>query len=105
MVIMTTAILYMANNVILGVLCTTTSVKKVAENPGLITDDRKPLGHLFDKINNISDSKLHVADTGPTWILSSPGGPQVGPTLALRTLLSGIDWLRLGLMSYISGFM
>ena len=26
------------------------------------------------------DSKVHGANMGPTWVLSSPGGPRVGPT-------------------------
>ena len=25
------------------------------------------------------DSKVHVAHMGPTWVLSAPGGPHVGP--------------------------
>ena len=25
------------------------------------------------------DSKVHGANMGPTWVLSSPGGPHVGP--------------------------
>ena len=25
------------------------------------------------------DSNFHVAHTGPTWVLSAPGGPHVGP--------------------------
>ena len=28
---------------------------------------------------HIPDSKVHVADMGPTWVLLSPGGPHVGP--------------------------
>ena len=31
------------------------------------------------------DSKIHGANMGPTWVLSAPGGPQVGPmNLAIR---------------------
>ena len=31
------------------------------------------------------DSKVHVANMGPTWVLSAPDGPHVGPTnLATR---------------------
>ena len=31
------------------------------------------------------DSKVHVAHMGPTWVLSAPGGPHVGPmNLAIR---------------------
>ena len=25
------------------------------------------------------DSKVHAANMGPTWVLSAPGGPRVGP--------------------------
>ena len=28
---------------------------------------------------NIPDSKVRVAHMGPTWVLSAPGGPHVGP--------------------------
>ena len=28
---------------------------------------------------NIPDSKVHMANMGPTWVLSAPGGPHVGP--------------------------
>ena len=42
---------------------------------------------VFDMI---LDSKVHGANMGPIWVvLSSPGGPHVGPW----TLLSGIGWL------------
>ena len=27
------------------------------------------------------DSKVHGAYMGPTWVLSAPGGPHVGPTI------------------------
>ena len=34
------------------------------------------------------DSKVHVANMGPTWVLSAPGGPHVGPMdLAIRVIL------------------
>ena len=29
--------------------------------------------------NRASDSKFHGANMGPTWVLSAPGGPHVGP--------------------------
>ena len=33
----------------------------------------------------LPDSKVHGANMGPTWVLSSPGGPHVGPmNLAIR---------------------
>ena len=35
------------------------------------------------------DSKVHVAHMGPTWVLSAPGRPHVGPTnLAIRVCLA-----------------
>ena len=34
------------------------------------------------------DSKIHVANMGPTWVLSDPDGPHVGPmNLALREII------------------
>ena len=34
---------------------------------------------------HIPDSKVHGANMGPTWVLSAPGGPHVGPmNLAIR---------------------
>ena len=37
---------------------------------------------------NTPDSKVHGANMGPTWVLSSPGGPHVGPmNLAIRDYL------------------
>ena len=43
----------------------------------------------------IPDSKVHVANTGPTWALSAPDGPQVGPiNLAIRD----VCYLELGSM-------
>ena len=35
--------------------------------------------------SNFPDSKVHGANMGPTWVLSSPGGPHVGPmNIAIR---------------------
>ena len=34
---------------------------------------------------DIPDSKVHGADMGPSWVLSAPDGPHVGPmSLAIR---------------------
>ena len=38
-----------------------------------------------DVMKTYPDSKVHVANMGPTWVLSAPDGPYVGPW----TLLSG----------------
>ena len=36
----------------------------------------------------LADSKVHGANMGPTWVLSAPDGPHVGPTnLAIRVAL------------------
>ena len=33
----------------------------------------------------VPDNKVHVAHMGPTWVLSGPGGPDVGPmNLAIK---------------------
>ena len=35
--------------------------------------------------DNVPDSKFHGASMGPTWVLSAPDGPHVGPMkLAIR---------------------
>ena len=40
----------------------------------------------------IPDSKVHVANMGPTWVLSAPDGPHVGPTnLAIRGGVAASD--------------
>ena len=46
---------------------------------------------LIILVYTIPDSKFRVAHMGPTWVLSAPGGPHVGPmNLAIRdTSMSG----------------
>ena len=47
-------------------------------------------------IHNVPDSKVHGANMGPTWYLSAPDGPHVGPmNLAIRGLLhlNAIQWV------------
>ena len=34
---------------------------------------------LYKQFQYYPDRKFHVAHMGPTWVLSAPGGPQVGP--------------------------
>ena len=45
-------------------------------------------GRIYSLIHNISwdpDNKVHGANMGPTWVLSAPDGPHVGPMdLAIR---------------------
>ena len=44
------------------------------------------LCHIF--LQGVPDSKVHGANMGPTWVLSAPDGPHVGPmNLAIRGLL------------------
>ena len=40
------------------------------------------------QINKLPDSKVRVANMGPTWVLAAPGGPHVGPmNLAIRACI------------------
>ena len=49
-------------------------------------------------IQHYSDSKVHGANMGPTWVLSAPGGPHVGPiNLAIR-VVQIMDWCQIGNM-------
>ena len=51
----------------------------------------------YDKRNgfkcNNPDNKIHGAIMGPTWVLSAPGGPHVGPKGILLILTY---WCHLG---------
>ena len=51
----------------------------------------------------LSDSKVHGANMGPTWVLSAPGGSHVGPmNLAIW---AGIQWkshTRLNLLTWVT---
>ena len=39
-------------------------------------------------LNKYPDSKVHVANIGPTWVLSAQAGPHVGPVnLAIRVIM------------------
>ena len=45
----------------------------------------------IDNVLAIPKSKVHGANMGPTWVLSAPDGPHVGPmNLALRDVMSRI---------------
>ena len=44
------------------------------------------------KTKHISDNKIHGANVGPTWVLSAPDGPHVGPmNLAIRDILQHLN--------------
>ena len=54
--------------------------------PGVFQELRVWIMALAVK-DNIPDSKVHGANMGPTWVLSAPDGPHVGPLdLAIRDL-------------------
>ena len=39
---------------------------------------------------SVPDSKVHVANMGPTWVLSTPGWPHIGPmNFAIRGVSEG----------------
>ena len=55
----------------------------------------------FGLCNHSPDSKVHVAHMGPTWILSVPGGPHVGP-MNLGIMVQAITtWTDVGLSSNV----
>ena len=37
------------------------------------------LSNEFVRYSNVPDSKVHGANMGPTWALSAPDGPHIGP--------------------------
>ena len=45
-------------------------------NYGLVAEQAGGIEILY---RNIPDSNVHGANMGPTWVLSSPCGPHVGP--------------------------
>ena len=46
-----------------------------------------PFDDVIMMRNAVLDSKVHGANTGPTWVLSAPDGPHVGPmNLAIRCI-------------------
>ena len=50
-------------------------------------------------VKNIPDSKVHGAKLGPTWVLSAPDGPHVGPmNLALRDAMCCMSTVKLSVM-------
>ena len=54
---------------------------------------RAILQTLIHLTHNIQDGKIHGANMGPTWVLSAPDGPHVGPmNLAMRDVLQDYTW-------------
>ena len=46
-----------------------------------------PLGEFDEILDKYPDSKVHVTHMGPTWFLSAPGRPHMGPmNLAIRVI-------------------
>ena len=50
--------------------------------------------HEYNKYSvNVADSKVHGANMGPTWVLSAPDGPNVGPmNLAIWVASVILNW-------------
>ena len=49
------------------------------------------------------DSKVHVANMGPTWVLSSPGGPHDGPmNLAIRVTKGLQTWIHCSMTTKVA---
>ena len=46
--------------------------------------------YIIQPFLHVPDSKVHEANMGPTWVLSAPDGPHVGP----GTLLSGVLFMH-----------
>ena len=47
-----------------------------------------PCSTPYAGLANIPDNKVHGANMGPTWVLSAPDGPHVGPiNLPIRDML------------------
>ena len=58
----------------------------IGNTPKLLQSCAKPL--IWHLHKYIPDSKVHMAHMGPTWVLSAPGRPHVGPmNLAIRDVL------------------
>ena len=54
-------------------------------------DIKNPFNYIYEVqlIHDFPDSKVHVANMGPTWVMSAPDGPHVGPmNLAIRIMFS-----------------
>ena len=66
---------------------------------------RPPLAQIMDSIKilstkNAPDSKVHGANMGPTWVLSAPDGPHVGPmNLATRDHIRATCWQKSSVVS------
>ena len=51
--------------------------------------------YTIDTDGRVPDSKAHGANMGPTWVLSSPSGPHVGPmNLAIKGVFPKHQWER-----------
>ena len=49
----------------------------------------------FAHLGILPDSKVHGAKMGPTWVLSAPGGPHVGPMNLAIWAVTDMDWRKL----------
>ena len=63
------------------------AVTKICQNDRSVSDTAG-VTPVPDWTDTSPDSKVHGANMGPTWLLSAPDGPHVGPmNLAIRVLL------------------
>ena len=54
-----------------------------------LTSIYRPDNLCFGWVNYCTDSKVHGANMGPTWVLSAPDGPHIDPmSLAIKVYLS-----------------
>ena len=60
-------------------------LEQVVEKGGQVASDLKVFRAHIDRLVPETDSKVHGANMGPTWVLLAPDGPHVGPVnLAVR---------------------
>ena len=75
--------------------------------PSITASDENLVKSAAYRFDNFPDNKVQVAHMGPTWVLSAPGGPHVGPmNLAIRVLMQSVTkWLILSylILSYHTG--
>ena len=50
-----------------------------------------------EQFSNFPNSKVHGGNIGPTWVLSAPDGPHVGPMVLAIRFISQIDILNTSL--------
>ena len=59
------------------------------KHPMVYIASRQQSENLWNLYYEYPDSKVHGVNMGPTWVLSAPDGPQVGPMNFVIRVLSG----------------